>query len=159
MLIPDSPSTSPSPAAAESLLSDLLAAFGKLPPRAARKPASKKPASLAAVLPLHKAFSARKTGYVTWKATSRVLQVQEQECSCCGGRIEYIKAEFFALENGTAHATWLRPEGYGIVAPEDLPIVYVDLDPVFTPGCASCRTSPFDELDSLFHPKQLSLDL
>lgn len=140
------------------LLSSLLSAFGTLPPKEKRK-ASPKPKAPQEYLPLPISFAQKKTGYRVWKATARVLQIQKQICSCCGGEIEYVKAEFFSLENGTAHATWLRSEAYGIEAPESLPITYVDLDPAYVPGCASCRTTPFDDLEALFHPKQLEFIL
>ena len=143
---------------ASDLLSDLLSSFGTLPPKEKKKPV-RKAASPAEILPLPTAFAVRKTGYRTWKATSRVLQVQKQICNCCGAEVEYIKAEFFALENGTAHATWLRPEAYGIVAPDNLPITYTDLEPAYVPACASCRSTPFDDLESLFHPRQMELPL
>jgi hypothetical protein len=148
--------SSPASPSSPDLLSELLAALGpvtKAPKKSSRKPLVR------SELPLPKAFSARKTGYVTWHATHRVLQVQEQICKCCGSSSEHIKAEFFALENGTAHATWLRPEGYGISAPDDLPNVFVDLEPAYITACPSCRSTPFDDLESLFHPRQLSLEL
>lgn len=144
---------------APDLLSSILSSFGTPPPKAARKPAPKKAKPAPDTRPLPQSFAFRKTGYVVWTATARVLQVQKQICKCCGGEIEYIKNEFFALENGNAHATWLRPEGYGIKAPEDLPNTFVDLEPVYVTACAQCRSTPFDDLDLLFHPKQLSLDL
>ncbi len=144
---------------ADDLLSALLSSFGTLPPKEKKKKPVRKAASPAEILPLPTAFAVRKTGYRTWKATSRVLQVQKQICNCCGAEVEYIKAEFFALENGTAHATWLRPEGYGIVTPDVLPITYVDLDPQWTTACPACRSTPFDDLESLFHPRQMELPL
>lgn len=144
-------------AGSPDLLASILSSFGTLPPKGKKAPAAKKAPPPA--LPLPKAFSLKKTGYVSWTATHRILQVQAQECTCCGSKIEYIKSEFFALENGSAHATWLRAEGYGIEHPEDLPITYVDLEPMFVPGCASCRTSPFGDLETLFNPRQLELPL
>lgn len=147
---------------ANPLLSDLLAAFGTLPPKEKKAKGSRAASSerrTSPDLPLPQSFSKRKTGYQTWKATSRVLQVQKQICKCCGGEIEAIKAEYFALENGQAHATWLRAEGYGIVAPEDLPNTFVDLEPMYVTACAECRSTPFDDLFSIFQPKQLSLEL
>lgn len=152
----NTPSSSPSP---EELLSSLLSSFGTLPPKVKKPKAPSKPHPPAEYLPLPQAFSQKKTGYRVWKAVSRVLQVQKQICSCCGSEVEYIKAEFFALENGFAHATWLRPEGYGIVAPNDLPITYIDLDPQWTTACPACRSTPFDDLESLFHPRQMELPL
>lgn len=143
---------------ANDLLASLLSSFGTLPPKEKKKP-SPKPRPQAEYLPLPQAFAARKTGYRTWKAVSRVLQVQKQICNCCGAEVEYVKAEFFALENGSAHATWLRPEAYGIIAPDNLPITYVDLDPQWTPACHACRSTPFDDLESLFHPRQMELPL
>ncbi len=154
-----SPSPVGTPAEAPDLLSELLSAFGTLPPKGPRVRGKPAPKALAQVLPLHNEFARRKTGYITWKAIGRNLQVQRQICNCCSGEIEFIKAEFFILENGTAHATWLRAEGYGIEAEEDLPITYTDLEPAFVPACASCRSTPFDDLESLFHPRQLSLVL
>lgn len=147
-----------SPAASpDALLADLLSSFGKLPPKAKRQPAPRK--SAPPPLPLPQAFSVKRTGYRTWKATSRVLQVQKQICNCCGAEVDFIRAQYYALENGKAHATWLRPEGYGIEAPDDLPISYVDLDPQYVPACAHCRSTPFDDLELLFHPRQLSLEI
>ena len=146
---------------ANPLLDALLSAFGTPPPKA-KKQVSRTKTDRREFPPLyavHQSFAKRKTGYVTWKATSRVLQVQKQICKCCGGETESIKAEYFALENGTAHATWLRPEGYGIHQPEDLPNTFVDLEPIYVTACASCRSTPFDDLFSILHPKQLSLDL
>ena len=143
---------------ANDLLASLLSSFGTLPPKEKKK-AAPKPRPQAEYLPLPQSFAARKTGYRTWKAVSRVLQIQKQICNCCGAEVEYIKAEFFALENGNAHATWLRPEAYGIVAPDNLPITYVDLDPQWTPACPACRSTPFDDLESLFHPRQMELPL
>lgn len=141
------------------LLESLLAAFGTLPPKEKRKPAPRGQRPAIPNLPLPQSFSAKKTGYRTWKATSRVLQIQKQICKCCGGETESVKAEYFALENGLAHATWLRPEGYGIHQPEDLPNTFVDLEPIYVTACSSCRSTPFDDLFSIFQPKQLSLDL
>lgn len=149
---------SPSSASPEDLLSSLLSSFGKLPPKEKKK-SSPKPRPPAEILPLPQSFASRKTGYRTWKAVSRVLQVQKQICNCCGAEVEYIKAEFFALENGNAHATWLRPEGYGIIAPDNLPITYIDLDPQWVTACPACRSTPFDDLESLFHPRQMELPL
>lgn len=148
-----------SPTSTPDLLAELLAALPPVP----KKPKQAKPARRALIpneLPLEKAYAARRTGYVTWKATHRVLQVQRSICSCCGEEVSYIKNEFFALENGTAQATWLRHEGYGIDAPEDLPNVFVDLpEPIYTTACPTCRSTPFDDLESLLHPRQLSFTL
>lgn len=144
---------------ANPLLESLLSAFGTLPPKEKKKPAQRGQRPVAPDLHLPQSFSSKKTGYRTWKATSRVLQVQKQICKCCGGETESIKAEYFALENGNAHATWLRPEGYGITSIEDLPNTFVDLDPMYVTACAECRSTPFDDLFSIFQPKQLTLDL
>lgn len=149
--LPTSPS-SPAP----DLLSDLLSSFGKPAKKEKRAPAKRAPAE---ILPVPQAYAVKKTGYRIWKATARVLQIQKQICNCCGEEVEYVKAEFFALENGQAHATWLRPEGYGISSTEDLPITYTDLEPSFVTACASCRSTPFDDLESLFHPRQMELPL
>jgi len=88
-----------------------------------------------------------------------VIQIQKQTCSCCGGETEVVKGEYFALENGLAHASWQRTEAYGISAPEELPNIFVDLDPTYVTACAQCRSTPFDDLDSLLFPRQLSLEL
>lgn len=148
----------PATSSPTDLLSSLLSSFGTLPPKEKKK-APPKPRPPAEYLPLPQAFAAKKTGYRVWKAVARVLQVQKQICSCCGAEVEFIKAEFFALENGNAHATWLRPEGYGIITPDSLPITYTDLEPVWTTACPACRSTPFDDLETLFHPKQLELPL
>lgn len=148
-----------SPAAAPDLLAELMAAFGTKPPRVPRGKAPRKSSTQFAPLPLPQAFSKRKTGYVTWKATHRVIQIQKQVCNCCGAETEAVKGEYFALENGLAHASWQRVEAYGISAPEDLPNVFVDLDPTFVTACAECRSTPFDSLDELLFPRQLSLEL
>lgn len=142
--------------APEALLADLLASFGTLPPKAKK---AAKPRATPQFLPLPKAFAQRKTGYTSWKAVARAIQVQEQHCTCCGSRITSVKGEFFQLENGTAHATWLRPEGYGIIAPEGLPNVFIDLEPIYVTACAECRSTPFDDIGELLFPRQLSLEL
>lgn len=152
------PSPSPSLSSPTDLLAELLAALPKTEPKP-RVSRARKPANAVDTRPLHQSFAIRKTGYVTWKAVSRIIQIQPQICKCCGGETEAVKGEFFALENGTAHATWLRAEAYGIEAPEDLPNIYSDLDPIYVTGCAQCRSTPFDDLEALFHPKQLSLTL
>lgn len=152
----DQPATAAVPSGPD-LLAELLAALGPAPKKS-KKAAPRKPL-VRDELPLPKAFAAKRTGYVTWKAVSRVIQIQPQICKCCGAETEAVKAEFFALENGAAHATWFRPEGYGVEAPEDLPNTFVDLEPVYVTACAECRSTPFDDLELLFHPRQLSLSL
>lgn len=148
-----------SPAAAPDLLAELMAAFGTKPPRVPRGKSPRKSSPQFAPLPLPQTFSKRKTGYVTWEATHRVIQIQSQTCNCCGSVTESVKAEYFALENGLAHATWQRVEAYGISAPEELPNVFVDLEPIFVTACAACRSTPFDSLDLVLFPRQLSLEL
>lgn len=148
----------PVSAPANDLLAELLAALPVVPKTPRGKSPTRKPL-VPDERPLAQSFAIRKTGYVTWKATARVLQVQEQICKCCGSSTEYVKSEHFALENGTAHATWLRTEGYGIEAPDDLPNTFVDLEPMYVPACPQCRSTPFDDLEALFHPRQLSLSL
>ena len=140
------------------LLASLLTSFGKVPPKPRGKQAPK-PKTPSEILPVPVAFSIQKTGYRTWKAVSRVIQFQTQICKCCGEEITFVKGEFFALENGAAHATWLRPEGYGIEAPDALPLTFSDLEPTFVHACSACRSSPLDDLDLLLSPRQLELPL
>ena len=151
------PSTKPA-LSPEDLLSSLLASFAKQPP-AARKPAPKK--APPAPLPLDKAFAKAKTGYTTWKATSRLILLEEQVCLACGSRHTSVKNELFVLENNTSHSVWSRPEGYGIEEPDHLPITSQLLPERTVSRCATC-ISPSVELalDLLFNsPHQLCLDL
>lgn len=143
------------------LLADLLAAFGALPPKEKKALASndRRKAPPPPALPLPQAFASRKTGYRIWKATHRAIQIQKQICKCCGAETSSVKGEFFALENGNAHAVWLRPEGYGIEAPDDLPNVFIDLEDTWVTACAECRSSPLDDLDFYLQPRQLQLGL
>lgn len=142
----------------DQVLASILSAFGTLPPKEkkSRKPA--KPAN-SSPRPFAQSFAQTKTGYTSWKAVARAIQMQEQICSCCGSHTTAVKGEYFQLENGQAHATWLRTEGYGIIAPEGLPNVFVDLEPTYVTACAECRSTPFDDLGELFSPRQLSLEL
>lgn len=143
----------------EALLADLLSSFGTLPPKSKKTRSPSERRLSPPPLPQHKAFAKSKTGYTTWKAVSRVIQIQEQHCNACGHVTPFVKGEFFALENGTAHATWLRSEAYGIDNLENLPNEFVDLDPVFIAACPHCRSTPFDDLSSLLFPRQMELSL
>jgi len=147
------------PPSGPDLLAEILAAFGTKPARQPRGKTPRRKPTSPQFLPLPQAFAKQRTGYQEWKATHRVLQVQKQICNCCGFEIEFIKGEFFALENGQAQAVWQRTEGYGISAPENLPNTFVDLEETYVTACAECRSTPFDDLDSLLFPRQLSLEL
>jgi hypothetical protein len=111
-------------------------------------------------LPLPKAYALRKTGYVSWKATARRVEMQVQQCAC-GAETTVVLGEFYSLENGAAHAVWLRPEGYGIEAPTDLPIeVILRPEPRPVPVCGQCADPSYSLLfDRLCGPKQLELAL
>ena len=150
---PASPTSSP-----EDLLASLLSSFGKSAPK---QPIPKKPKPAPAPLPLDKAFAKAKTGYTTWKATSRLILLEEQICLACGSHHTAVKNELFVLENNTSHSVWSRPEGYGIEEPDHLPITSQLLPERTVSRCATC-ISPTVELalDLLFNsPQQLCLDL
>lgn len=140
-------------AAAGKSLAEIKAAH----PAPRKAPQGAKPAPVP--LPLAKSFALRKTGYVSWKATARRVEMQLQICAC-GGRTTAVLGEFYALENGTAHAAWLRPEAYGIEAPADLPLEVVFRDPRHVPVCGECADPSLSILfDRLCGPKQLELSL
>lgn len=142
-------------AAAGKSLAEIKAAH---PTPRAQSPKGAKPAA-PPPLPLPKAFALRKTGYISWKAVSHRVEMQVQICAC-GSHTTAVLGEFYALENGTAHAVWLRPEGYGIEAPADLPLEIVMRDPRAVPVCGECADPSFSLLfDRLCGPKQLELSL
>lgn len=138
--MPNTPTTS-----AENLLASLLSSFGTKPKAEKRKPGAKKLPANATPLPQHIAFNFAKTGYREWRALGKVVELQEQHCSCCGEVTLAVKGEYFELENGHAHSIWLRPEGYGISAQEDLPIRYTSADPVSVIACGQCKLPETDE--------------
>lgn len=141
----------------DALLASLLSTFGKRE-KPAKKAQTKKLPRNAAPLPQHVAFNLARTGYREWKAVARVVEIQEQHCLCCGTITQAVAGEKFLLENGTAHASWLRPEGYGIEQQEVLPIEYLDLPPRQVTACATCRLDQFDAaiLASVVSHQQLS---
>jgi hypothetical protein len=137
-----------------ALLADLFAS----PASKKTKPAAK-PKAPPSDLPMHKAFAQRKTGYTTWKAISRVVLLQRQECSCCGEVTEIVRDEMFVLQNGASHSTWRRHEAYGIEAPEDLPIEVERLEGVqVVSACGACADWDFEILAS-FRQRQMELPL
>lgn len=89
-------------------------------------------------LPYDKAYALKCTGYITWRALAKVVEIQEQICLTCGENHSVVRGEFYKLENGTAHAIWLRPEGYGISAQENLPIEFSFVEPRNVIACATC---------------------
>jgi len=123
-------------------LADIIAALQSGTPLA--KPARAKPPAPtpAPKLSVGKAYALKRTGYVRWKALARIIEIQPQVCTCCGNTVEAVRGEFYKLANGTAHAVWLRPEGYEIEAQEDLPFEFVWLEPRTVSACASCLSSP-----------------
>jgi hypothetical protein len=125
------------------ILASLLASFGTKPAKVARKslPKNAKPIPL----PQHVAWNLKKTGYREWKATARIVVLQEQICSCCGNSIQAVQQELYELENTTAHSIWHRPEGFGINAQEDLPIRYTQAEPRRVIACAFCKSIDLDE--------------
>ena len=166
--MPDQSSPAQTPAVpvaspdASDMLARLMASFGKKPPA----PKGKKLPNTKKVeleeLPAHLRWNQQKTGYRNWKATARIIQLEEQTCSCCGTTIKAVKDELYELENTTAHSIWLRREGFGIEDSGHLPIRYVDLAPKPVTACHNCRHEQPTGLDyvlsELFdaHPRQLS---
>lgn len=125
-------------------LAEILAALksGTSLPKATaapRKAAAK--AFPAKPLSVGKAYALKRTGYTVWKALGRLVEIQPQVCACCGTTVEAVKGEYYKLANGTAHAIWLRPEGYEIEAQADLPIEFVWVEPRTVSACASCARS------------------
>lgn len=140
-------------AAAGKSLAEIKAAHPAPKTQKVAKPAAPPP------LPLPKAFALRKTGYISWKAIARRVEMQVQICAC-GSCTTAVLGEFYALENGTAHAVWLRPEAYGIEAPADLPIEVVFREERHVPVCGECANPSYSFLfDRLCGPKQLELSL
>ena len=160
------PAAKPAPSA-DLMLAQLMAAFGKKPkgqPGKKTTPANAKKIELEE-LPLHLRWNQQKTGYRNWKATARILQMEEQTCKCCGSVTHAVKNELFELENTIAHSVWLRREGFGIEEPDWLPLRFVDLEPREVSGCSQCRHTHREGLDHLLSkifdtdPRQLSLPL
>lgn len=140
--------TSPSP----DLLAELLAAFGT---KSKKAPASKKLPRNARPLSFTADWQMKKTGYQTWTAKARVVQLEEQVCACCGTRTTSVKDELFLLENSVAKSAWLRHEGYGIEEPDLLPVQFMHLDPRTVSFCATCASSSVDTLlDEIAHEQQ-----
>lgn len=142
-------------------LADIIAALAGKPlpthPKAKATPAKKAPPP---ILSMDKQFALQHTGYINWTATAFIIQTTVQICSCCGHEQEVVSGQFFRLENGQAHAAWLRHEGYGITEPENLPIEYVSTDPVYVRACPSCRWAHKDlEIALCNCNKQLNLSL
>lgn len=130
-------------------LASIIAALrgGKpLPPKTRAKPAPKAKPATTPALSVAKAYAQKRTGYVTWKALAKIVEIQPQECSCCGTTTEAVRGEYYKLENGQAHAVWLRPEGYEIEAQEELPIEITWAEPRTVSACASCARSGADLL-------------
>ena len=154
---------SPAKPSVDQMLSLLMASFGKKPkaPAGKRNPSNSKKIDLAP-LPVHLAWNEKKTGYRNWKATARVIQLEEQTCRCCGSTSHVVKDELYELENTTAHSVWLRHEGFGIEDSGNLPIRYVDLEPRPVSACAQCRHTQRAGLDHILgklfdtDPRQLS---
>lgn len=147
----------PTPARAADLLADLLLAFKKpLPTRKGERCAPPKNAK-PIPLPQHIEWNQRKTGYRVWKATGRIIQLEDQYCTCCHTVTSTVKDELFELENTTAHSVWLRHEGFGIENQEDLEIRYVDLPLRHVTACAACRLPDMDVaiLAAFSHSEQL----
>ena len=148
---------------ADQMLAMLMSSFGKKPktPAGKRNPPNSKKIDLPD-LPFHLTWNEKKTGYRTWKATARIIQLEKQTCNCCGSVTHVVKDELYELENVTAHSIWLRHEGYGIEDSGNLPIRYVDLEPRPVSACAQCRHEQKAGLDHLLgkifdtDPKQLS---
>ena len=145
----------PSAVSADDLLAKLLSTYKK--PAKGAKPTGKKLPRNAKPIPFSRAYAEKKTGYRVWKATHRVVTIEPQICSCCGSRVLAVKSEHFALENGTSHAVWLRPEGYGIEMQDNLPVERVETEPKIVSACAFCLEIEL-ALRSVFPSPQLSFD-
>ena len=145
----------PSAVSVDDLLAKLLSTYKK--PAKVAKPAGKKLPRNAKPIVFSQAYAEKKTGYRIWKATHRVVTIEPQICSCCGTRTLAVKAEHFALENGTAHAVWLRPEAYGIEMQDNLPVERVETEPRTVSACAFCIEIELS-LRSVFPSPQLSFD-
>jgi len=141
-------------------LADIIAAMQSgtaLAKPARAKPPAPTPAPTHAV---GKAYALKRTGYVSWKALARIIEIQPQVCTCCGNTVEAVRGEFYKLANGTAHAVWLRPEGYEIEAQEELPIDFVWLEPRTVSACSVCARDGSNLLFTLDAArKQLELPL
>lgn len=142
-------------------LADIIAALsGKPLPTPAKVKAAPAKKAAPPILPMDKQFALQHTGYINWTATGFIIQTTVQVCACCGHEQEVVSGQFYRLENGQAHAAWLRHEGYGIIEPEDLPIEYVSTDPVSVRACPSCRWVHRDlEIALCNCNKQLNLSL
>lgn len=154
----NSPSASPLPASAlstDELLARLLDTYKKPAKVAApKKPKVSRPKP---ALPFAQAYAVEKTGYRVWKATHKVIEIQHQVCECCGTVTPAVKGEFFALENGAAHAVWLRTEAYGIEASDSLPVERVELEARRVSACAFCADVEL-RFRAIFPSPQLSFD-
>ena len=152
-------SSSPS-ADIESLLNNLLSAFGKKPKaEKGQKAKSKSLPRNAKPLTLAESFAFEKTGYTTWTAKAKIIILEEQTCSCCGSRVTAVKDELYLLDHKTSHSAWFRHEGYGIVEPENLPIRFHRAEPRFVSCCATCASAAIDDVLTLLSSPQLSLSL
>lgn len=142
-----------------ALLANLLSAYGKVPPKGNKRKANRRTLPRnAAPLTFANGFAELKTGYKTWVAQSKAVHLEEQECACCGSRVTAVKGEFFVLSNKISHSVWIRPEGYEIEAPEDLPVSFHHLPPRLVTACGACASSDLDlAINSLFGRSQVQL--
>lgn len=148
------PPTSSSP---EALLAALLSSFGKAPKGA--KPAARNAKSIprnARPISQVEAFNELKTGYRIWKAEAKVIHLEEQTCECCGSRGTSVKDELFLLSHKASHSAWLRHEGFGIEAQEDLPVRFHRLEPRTVSFCAVCASTAIDDVLITLSSPQLS---
>jgi hypothetical protein len=139
----------------DALLGNLLAAFGKKPKGPAKPTAQKLPRN-AKPLVFHESFAELKTGYKVWQAQAKVIILEEQICSCCGSKVVTVKDELFLLDNKTSHSAWLRHEGYGIEAPETLPVRFHRLDQRYVSFCGVCASQAIDDVLTALATPQLS---
>lgn len=147
------------PSSTDALLSALLANFGTKPAKAPRKAGSRALPKNASPLPFHKEFAEKKTGYTTWVAQAKVIILEEQTCECCGAKVTAVKDELFLLTHSVSHSAWLRHEGYGIEASEDLPIRPQYLPPRVVSACAACFTPGLSEIFLHLYHEQVQLHL
>jgi hypothetical protein len=142
------------------LLASILANFGTKPVKEKRKSGERRALPKNAIpLTFDKAYAELKTGYVNWVAQAKIIMLEEQTCECCGTRVVTVKDEMFLLSNSVSHSAWMRHEGYGIEASEDLPIHAQHLEPRTVSACAACFSSAASDILDQIHHDQVQLHL
>jgi len=130
------------PLSADEMLKTMLANLAGMKP--AKAPAKPKKAAEPIPLTVTQAWNVEHSGYINWVAEARVVQIEEQECTCCGHVNKIVRAELYRFSHAASKSVWLRPEGYGVEHGEDLPIFYDDLPRRTVSACAACRIPGFN---------------